>query len=167
MADRQTNYQSRMAQIREQSRKAKVMVGTGAALGVTGATIAIAGKAPYSGNPDVQKYAGLESRATSLRKNIESGERHPILKTDGIQNEALSEMRTELEGVETQMAEMGVVPGFAEYERAGQIQNNISLGLVLAGLTAIVAGAFKAKNAYRARVKLDRQTAGEPAADYK
>jgi hypothetical protein len=62
------------------------------------------------------------------------------------------------------MAEMGVVPGFAEYERAGRIQNNISLGLVLAGLTAIVAGAFKAKNAYRARVNLENSMKAEPDA---
>jgi len=161
MADRQAHYQVQRARIQRQSRNAKRLVGVGGALGAMGAAVAIVGKPPYSRDPNVQKYVGLQSRADSLRSNLESFREdgqaiHPILRTVVDKNTA-AEMRTELGGIENQMIDMGIVPGLAEYQNGSQIQTQTSTGLVLISLAAVLAGGYKARSTAMARANLDKQ----------
>jgi len=157
MADRQRNHHAQEAQrnyehrkglIRHHRRNAKILIGAGAAMGVAGAISGLTDISPYRGNADVQTYRGLKSRADSLRGNLECFREdgkaiHPILRTF-VDKDMAAEMKTELGGVETQMASLGVIPDVMKYKEWSHKNPNIPSSFILGGLTLIMVGAYEA-----------------------
>ena len=148
MSGRQTNYQAQRARIKREVETAKILAGSSGVLASGGMAIAAyQGIPPCRKNPDVQAYMGLESRANSLREDIRAGETHPILRTGSAQN-ALPGMRAELGGVETQMAELGVLPDVMKYVEWSKSQSYIPSAFLAASLTVLLASLLKLRKAY-------------------
>ncbi len=151
MADRQTNYQAQRARALRNRNLGIAVAGSGAVLSATFSGIGMASRNPYRGNPDVQKYMGLEKRADSLRDNLAST-RHPMVKPYA-KPEAVTAMENELKGAESTMAELGAIPNVLRYE--GWSQNTNMSGPALGGLVALLCGLVLAKKGSDALYRLE------------
>lgn len=130
----------------EVDRKAsKLIFGAGVVIGGISGIVGVSNDNPYSGNANVQKYMGLEGRAKSLRGDIKSAKRNPMVKS-AADPEAVTKMGQELTGIDAQMVQLGTIPDVMRYQGWSESPNNSISSLV--GLALVLIGAYRLMSSY-------------------